>query len=534
MTRDDKVVEFPNPPPIPDEERAHRLKIEVERLAGLPTVEWLYYVATEDYLAKFGVDNATVKKMVEAVIKEREKARQAEQTEQRQLEARAEKQRAAARQRADKDTDKKARERTKEFTALAKLPKSEHAARLAALAKQLGEDPDALERAFAEFVAVEETIGPPDVESWPEPVNAKTWLDEVLVQLRRYIVIHDDAAAVICALSVPFAWVHDEVATYSPILAIQAADVEAAKTTLTLVLSLLTPRARVIVKPTGPSLYRLIDRHHPTLCVDNGDKLLARDRDLTDVVNASWTRGVRIPRTVDGNIHEFDPFCFKIINGVDLLPHLDPATRTRSIVVDLLPKLPDETVVNFKHAKADPQFAILWRQAKRWSDDNAVAVRDATPSLPDGFDGRLAENYALLFAIADIAGGDWPQRARAAAIKLARQYDVVSLGRQLLAVFYDLFSRYEGELTSKQVEAALPAYGDQWANYKNRGKPANKWDIAALLRPFGIAPTVIHPRGRAADRGYRDAQFEVAFRHYLRKRLPDRTPVRKQRKNPPK
>jgi len=41
-----------------------------------------------------------------------------------------------------------------------------------------------------------------------------------------------------------------------------------------------------------------------------------------------------------------------------------------------------------------------------------------------------------------------------------------------------------------------------------------------LLKPFGIRPDVIHPRGKPADRGYNAAWFEVAFRHYLGKFLP--------------
>jgi putative DNA primase/helicase len=297
------------------------------------------------------------------------------------------------------------------------------------------------------------------------------------------------------------------------------------------VLSLLTPRARVIVKPTGPSLYRLIDAHHPTLFVDNGDRLLARDRDLTDIVNASWTRGVYIPRTVDGNVHEFDPFCFKVINGVDLLPHLDPATRTRCITTDLLPKLPDETVLNFKHAKEDEQFTTLRRQARRWAADNMTAVRDAAPSMPDGFNGRLAENYVLLFAIADLAGGDWPERARAAAAKLSHRHAAPSQSRQLLAAFHDLFSRYGSELTNTFMEKALPGYGDVWANYVDRGRPINKWQIAQLLRPHKIFTSFLHPRGRPADRGYRVEHFATAFRHFLGKPLPGgRALVRKQEK----
>ena len=46
MSGDDpkKIVEFPKAEIVP-EERARRLKMEVERLASLPVVEWMYYLA---------------------------------------------------------------------------------------------------------------------------------------------------------------------------------------------------------------------------------------------------------------------------------------------------------------------------------------------------------------------------------------------------------------------------------------------------------------------------------------------------------
>jgi hypothetical protein len=73
-----------------DEERARRLKIEVDRLARLPTVERMFYLATEDYTTQFGVDHATVKKMVEIVVKEIEKKNREDKADQRYEQRRAE------------------------------------------------------------------------------------------------------------------------------------------------------------------------------------------------------------------------------------------------------------------------------------------------------------------------------------------------------------------------------------------------------------------------------------------------------------
>ena len=55
-----RVVSFPGG----TEEHARRLRAEVDRLAQLPTVEWMLYTADENYAAKYGVDKATLKRMV--------------------------------------------------------------------------------------------------------------------------------------------------------------------------------------------------------------------------------------------------------------------------------------------------------------------------------------------------------------------------------------------------------------------------------------------------------------------------------------
>ena len=84
----DAVVPFPTP----EEERARRLKVEVERLAQMSPVEWIYYVTLVGYAEKYGVDGATLKKMVEVVIKENEKKAREDRGELRRREDRTEKQ----------------------------------------------------------------------------------------------------------------------------------------------------------------------------------------------------------------------------------------------------------------------------------------------------------------------------------------------------------------------------------------------------------------------------------------------------------
>ena len=43
------------PFPAPDEERARRLRLEIERLVPMSKSEWLFYALDEKHAAKYGV-----------------------------------------------------------------------------------------------------------------------------------------------------------------------------------------------------------------------------------------------------------------------------------------------------------------------------------------------------------------------------------------------------------------------------------------------------------------------------------------------
>ena len=93
---------------------------------------------------------------------------------------------------------------------------------------------------------------------------------------------------------------------------------------------------------------------------------------------------------------------------------LPKTTATRKISVKLLRKPPHEKVDDFRHAD-DGDFITLRRKLVRWAADNLAAFKEVRPVMPPGFDNRLRMNWELQFAIADLAGGDWPKLARRAA-----------------------------------------------------------------------------------------------------------------------
>jgi putative DNA primase/helicase len=293
------------------------------------------------------------------------------------------------------------------------------------------------------------------------------------------------------------------------------------------VLQRLTPNAVAAAELTGPNLYRIVDQMHPTLITDDAHRLLERRRELAHIINVSWTRNTaRIPRQerVNGQwvTHWFDAFCPKIIAGINVRMPQDTASRT--IRITMLPKLPHEKVKDFRY-EDDEEFQTLRRKFMRWADDNAAKLKDVAPKMPEGFINRQRDNWKLLLATAELAGGNWPESARRAAKKLASEHRNPNENMSMLATFHGLFKAHGKDndwmLSSAQVQEWLAADRDsEWADYHNRGRAITQREISILLDPYGIHPDVIHPKGKSA-RGYKVEWFETAWRHYLHRELCD-------------
>ena len=525
MSGDDSdTVEFPMAQVSP-EERARRLKVEVDRLAKLPEVEWRYYLFDRGLSEKYGLSSADMKTMVEATIRANEKKAREDKAEDRRRIRRVEKEKATAQreqareqakqkreqERADKEADRKRKERKKAFEEIAKLPTLAHETRLAELAKRSGEDLDFLREEFAAYYVPADMDTKP-IEPWDQPVDTHALLLELMAQLRRYVVVQDDVAIAI-TLWILFSWVH-EVAVHSPLLIATSAETDSGKSTLLGVLSFLVPRAYFAVELTGTNIYHIVDLKKPTLLIDEADQLFRRKAALAEIVNAGWTRGsARIPRMVHGVIHEFDAFCPKVIGMLGL--NLPSATANRAIVCMLWPKLPSEQVADFRRVD-DDDFTTLRRKLMRWAADNAVLLKDANPVVPPGFSNRVTANWCLLLAIADVAGGLWPEWARAAAVKLSHQRHQPSERLRLLAALHPLLATREQITSAELVELLIADPDGEWAEFRGRG-PITQRQVAALLAGFEIFPVVLHPTKQASlsRRGYRRSQFGDLFARFL-------------------
>ena len=142
----------------------------------------------------------------------------------------------------------------------------------------------------------------------------------------------------------------------------------------------------------------------------------------------------------------------------------------------------------------------------------------ADPDTPADLHDRAADNWRPLLAIADVAGGDWPERARKAAFTLARDGadDAETARTMLLADLREMFAdEPSGVLYTADILPRLHGREDRpWPEYRH-GKPITARQMAALLRPVGITTNQTVRRGAATGKGYRASDLADAFSRYL-------------------
>jgi hypothetical protein len=137
--------------------------------------------------------------------------------------------------------------------------------------------------------------------------------------------------------------------------------------------------------------------------------------------------------------------------------------------------------------------------------------------MPPGLVDRPADVWEALLAIADLAGGDWPMRARKAAVKLNRERGEAdpSLGVKLLADTQAAFDTDKADrLATDDLLKRLCAMEESpWGNL--RGVSLDARGLAARLRPFDVRPCQYRDDSGARHRGYLRADLADAWSRYL-------------------
>jgi hypothetical protein len=342
-------------------------------------------------------------------------------------------------------------------------------------------------------------------------------LSAVEAFLRRFIVFGRSEAVVAVVL-----WVaHTYAVAYAdatPYLAITSPEKGSGKTQLLECLHLLARhQPGIFIIPTAATIYRMLEADPSTaLLLDELDAIF-RDRsdkyeEVRGLINAGHRRGATVPRTLNvkngHRVHFFPVFGPKALAGIGKLPD---TIADRSIPILMLKKKRVEQVERFREARAG-------RDAGPIVTALAAAIDERPPAseaeVPDELPDRAADAWEPLLAIADAAGGDWPARARRAAIILhADRADDDSLGLRLLADTRLAFDRLGKErvATSDLIEALQSDEESPWVDDRH---PLTPERLARLLRPFRIRSRQMKVNGLNV-RGFLRESFVDTWERYL-------------------
>lgn len=331
----------------------------------------------------------------------------------------------------------------------------------------------------------------------PDPtgprVDGSAVLDEVEAFHRRFNVFPLEAAYVAVTLWDAHAHLL-ECFDSTPRLAFLSPEPGSGKSRALEITETLTPRSMLSVNPSAAALFRSVGGdvdNRPTVLFDEVDAVFGPraggNEELRSWLNAGHRRSGTIPRCVgdSGNITvaEFPAFCAVALAGLGSLPD---TVLTRSVIVRMRRRARNEHVEPFRERLHTPEGHALRDKLATWADSVREQVAGAWPTMPDGITDRPADVWVPLIAVADAAGGDWPDRARAACMELvtaAKRSDKGSTGIRLLTDLRDHVFNGADRLPTVLILASLTAMDDApWGDMD--GKPLHSRALARWLKEY--------------------------------------------------
>ena len=355
------------------------------------------------------------------------------------------------------------------------------------------------------------------VTAWEIAVELGDVLDELVGTLERFVTMPRHAA-IACALWVIHTWA-PAFARHLPRLAITAPTMRAGKSTLLRVLGTVVFRPQLCDNMTVAVLFRVIEAHRPTLLLDECDRWMQdpeSSRAIIGIVNSGHMRGGSVLRCVGD---DFEPRCFAADAPLALaaIGSLAETIRDRSITVRLQRRASSARGPRLDNSRLLAEMLPVRRRLARWILDRGRELDGAEPALPDELNDRAQDNWRGLCAIADLAGGEWPERAREAARALSKETgaEEPEPGIRLLSDALDIYLRIGGKsIWSRDLATELRAIEESPWNEWNRGRGLTPSSQARLLNGFHIVSRSVRS-GEETAKGYPWDAFRPSWERYF-------------------
>jgi hypothetical protein len=196
---------------------------------------------------------------------------------------------------------------------------------------------------------------------------------------------------------------------------------------------------------------------------------------------------------------------------------LPDTVMDRAVVVRMRRRAVGEQVAPFRSRRDAVPLRFIGLDLRAWVGTNLAKLEQAVPEMP--LEDRAADTWEPLISVADLAGGDWPGRARKAAIALvgaeAEMDTEGSRGVLLLEDMWTVWANYgRDKMATETILEALHGIAESpWKDINGRGKELDARGLAVRLRPYGIRSTKVRI-GPASVRGYDRDEFADAWDRY--------------------
>jgi hypothetical protein len=187
---------------------------------------------------------------------------------------------------------------------------------------------------------------------------------------------------------------------------------------------------------------------------------------------------------------------------------------TRSIIVRMRRRALSEDVEPYRHRDHSAEGQEIAAKLAEFAESIQSVVTGARPMLPASILDRDADVWEPLIAIADAAGGRWPELARAAAVALVAdsKRSSPSLGIQLLYDMQKIFETSKSLFSERILKLLRTIPESPWGDL--RGKPLDARGLSNMLRHYGVSPTNIR-MGNTVAKGYCREDLYDAWERYL-------------------
>lgn len=311
-------------------------------------------------------------------------------------------------------------------------------------------------------------------------------LDEAVSFIQRFSVLPSEATAHTIAVWAAHSHAY-KAFERSPRLAFLS-DLPASGKTLTMTLTgLLSLNAKTMSDHT-PARFALAATLGRTLALDETDTIFRSNASapkLQAVYNDGWQSKGTSDKIEGGKLVSYSIFCPVVLAGLNNLPR---ACQSRTIIVRMEQRRREQRIEPWQSRMHEPIGKSIGEALGSWAEAHTLDLAAAWPDLPDGVADREAEKWLPLLAVADVAGGPWPERIAKACDEFVNGIAAEPAIPPLAQLLADIQSVWcDDRMSSPELCRRLRALdGARWGTiWPESAAPR---ELAAMLRTVGVHP----------------------------------------------